>query len=107
MPAAPTKNSNAARRKAEIAALEPLFAAIEARLVNGEKTAAVLAHFGIQWRDLSKYGRAVTDRLKAAGEGGAEWRRMIRYENLHFKAMGGSDRALIKLWKRDRTRIRA
>lgn len=107
MPAVPTKISNAARREAEVAALEPLLAAMERRLENGAKWKEVQAAFGVQWRSVSKYGRAVTDRMKEAIECGAEWRRLCREDDLHAKAMGGSDRALLKLWQRDRVRASA
>lgn len=96
-----------ARREAELKRMEPHIRAMEHRLVNGMLTRDALAELGLNWRDFSRLGRVVSDRLKSAIEGGTMWRRIVRYENLHFRAMNGNDRALIKLWKRDRVRAAA
>lgn len=95
------------RIASELERLEPTLARMEERLVDGALMRDVLAEVGVEWLDVSKYGRVVTGRIRQAQDWGTLRRHLLREERLHFKAMAGDERAAIRLLERDQLRAPA
>ncbi len=93
-----------ARIEQELTRLEPAIARLEELLLGGTRWRDAAETVGVSWGEISKYGKIINDRLKRASEIGTEWRRALRHERDHQRAMAGNEKVLFKLIDRDRAK---